>query len=106
MNPFLPSASFTFALKLSKSTTAKCEKCVNELEKTYPTKMGQVMLRLCCVSMIFCTVCDTHCRDRVDRVIKSLLPPSDSFPGEDHFGMPELGFLPSVADPDAMPRPD
>ena len=36
---------------------------------------------------------------------QSGLPPSDSFPGEaDHLGIPELGFLPRVAEPELITR--
>ena len=38
--------------------------------------------------------------------MRSGLPPRDSFPGEaDHFGIPELGFRPRVAEPELITRP-
>lgn len=49
---------------------------------------------------------DTHCLEREDLVIKSELAitlPEFSLPGEaDHFGIPLLGFLPSVAEPELI----
>ena len=49
---------------------------------------------------------DTHCLVRVDLVIKSELAgklPGLSLLGEaDHLGMPLLGFLPRVAEPELM----
>ena len=49
---------------------------------------------------------DTHCLLRVDLVIKSELAgklPALSLLGEaDHLGMPLLGFLPRVADPELI----
>ena len=51
---------------------------------------------------------DTHCLVRLDRVIRSELAgklPALSLLGEaDHLGMPLLGFLPRVAEPELMTR--
>ena len=56
--------------------------------------------------MYCCYLLDTHCREREERVMRSGLPPRDSFPGEaDHFGIPELGFRPRVAEPELITRP-
>merc|ERR1719312_823805 len=44
-------------------------------------------------------------RERVERVIRSGLPPRVSLPGEaDHLGIPELGFRPRVAEPELITR--
>ena len=48
----------------------------------------------------------THCLDRVDLVMASLIPvPCASFPGEaDHLGIPLDGLRPNVADPELITR--
>ena len=47
---------------------------------------------------------DTHCLLRVDLVIKSELPALSLLGETDHLGMPLLGFLPRVAEPELITR--
>ena len=47
---------------------------------------------------------DTHCLLRVDLVIKSELPALSLLGEADHLGMPLLGFLPRVAEPELITR--